>query len=190
MTKLEPEQIQDLGQRLPSGPEDWPVDVSLEEVENWPEPYRSKALRLADITWAAGFFEGEGSIVAYSRHGSGRAAVLRMHVAQVDPRPLERLARILGCGKVRGPYKKSNPRARPQWNWQAENRRAQDAFALMVPWLIQKAEKGTLAIEQRAASLVESKERHREAMREVMRGNTRGRGWAPPKPLSSDRSLW
>lgn len=60
-----------------------------------------------ELAWAAGFFDGEGSISVSApqhKHSIGRA--LKIAIAQVDRRPLDRFIRAMGnVGNVKGPYK-------------------------------------------------------------------------------------
>jgi hypothetical protein len=60
------------------------------------------------IEWAAGFFEGEGSI-------SWSARSMSLDVAQVDLQPLEWFAKAVGLGRITGPY--SSPAQQTQ-DWQ------------------------------------------------------------------------
>lgn len=70
-----------------------------------------------ELAWAAGFFDGEGSISCSETkrvHSNGRA--LKLGIAQVDPRPLERFVKIFGIGKVNGPYNPSS-KGRPYYEF-------------------------------------------------------------------------
>ena len=53
-----------------------------------------------DIAWAAGLFEGEGSIVTDSSQPNARS--IRMEMTDQDV--MERFLRIVGYGKLNGPY--------------------------------------------------------------------------------------
>lgn len=66
------------------------------------------------IAWAAGLFEGEGSITIYNRLG-GKSVM--MCLAMSDEDVVRRFFSIVGCGKVyfRAPREKQN---KPQWRWQ------------------------------------------------------------------------
>jgi hypothetical protein len=83
------------------------------------------------VPWAAGFFEGEGSITECG----GR---LRAQVKNTDFEVLTRFAEIVRVGVVYGPYTRSHPdgfRRKPAWLWVAEEYDALDALALLGPWL-------------------------------------------------------
>ncbi len=62
------------------------------------------------LAWVAGFMDGEGSF-AYARNG--QYAKVIAHATQKDRRPLDRMVRILGFGKVYGPYDRAANRMMP-----------------------------------------------------------------------------
>ena len=60
-----------------------------------------------ELAWAAGFFDGEGSL---SCSGGKRAGHLRVDVSQIEPTTLRRFqAAIGGLGNVYGPWQRSRP---------------------------------------------------------------------------------
>lgn len=68
-----------------------------------------------DRAWAAGFFDGEGTISVAdtaSRRGSLRAKQIKASCNQIDAEVLYRFRDAVGVGAVRGPYGK-NRRRRP-----------------------------------------------------------------------------
>ena len=86
-----------------------------------------------ELAWAAGFFDGEGSIQL-------RKTGLQLYVGQTDPRPLERFAAAVGVGKVNGPYgpyaRNGTPNTwKPMYAWQVGGRKAEAVFALLQPFL-------------------------------------------------------
>jgi hypothetical protein len=69
--------------------------------------------------WAAGFFDGEGTIGVY---GDPRWPQARMEIAQASaftaPDTLDRFRRIVGAGKVTGPRILRSPWSKlPQYRW-------------------------------------------------------------------------
>jgi len=65
--------------------------------------------------WAAGFFDGEGSVSRCRSGGSGRYYP-SIHVSQVNPIPLIRFSLAVGLeGCVRGPYIKRSNKCKPVW---------------------------------------------------------------------------
>jgi len=86
-------------------------------------------MKREELAWASGFFEGEGS-VAHQGYN------FRIDAAQVDREPLEQLLKIIGLGKIYGPYKRENPRARPLSYWTVCGYEKVQAVACMLwPWL-------------------------------------------------------
>lgn len=82
----------------------------------------------ADVAWAAGFLEGEGTF----RAGTG-TKLLSIDAHQVQLQPLERLQRVLG-GKIYGPRFRKTPTgkdAQPCYIWYAFNEEADAAMSLL-----------------------------------------------------------
>jgi hypothetical protein len=76
-----------------------------------------------ELAWAAGFFDGEGSI-SLSRTGPVSANVwhvLRLDANQIDRRPLDRFARAVGVGAVRGPYTHGRNTKRQRYMFVVQN---------------------------------------------------------------------
>lgn len=84
-------------------------------------------MRVTEIAWAAGFFDGEGC-TSVSRKGPWRQ--VQMFVAQSgSPVLLHRFRRAVQTGRVRGPYRGSNPRAKLKYTWHVSSR--PDALRVM-----------------------------------------------------------
>lgn len=65
------------------------------------------------IGWAAGFFEGEGTV-------SRRAGSHFIAINNTDLHSLERFHAAVGVGRVRGPYGPYNALSKkPHWTWSA-----------------------------------------------------------------------
>jgi hypothetical protein len=87
--------------------------------------------RREEIAWAAGLFDGEGSITL-----SGRC--LHVRLRNTDLELVERFHAIIGIGTVYGPYSRQPQdglRRKPVWDWVAREEDALDALALMWSWL-------------------------------------------------------
>lgn len=68
--------------------------------------------RVAQLAWAAGLIEGEGSI-----HVRSTGAVV-LTVVMTDVDVLQRLQRTFGKGSIVGPYQhKGQAHYKPQWHW-------------------------------------------------------------------------
>lgn len=84
-----------------------------------------------DYAWAAGFYEGEGTIHLMK---SGGSVVLAVN--QVTLEPLERLVEIFG-GMIYGPHSYNDNQ--PIYRWNVYNRQhAQQIILKMWPWLSQR----------------------------------------------------
>jgi len=80
----------------------------------------------ADIAWAAGFLEGEGSFSA--RRGP------KVTACQVDLEPLERLRSLFG-GVM---FKRKTPKGTPAWVWAANGTRGAGVIFTVFPFLSQR----------------------------------------------------
>lgn len=102
-----------------------------------------------DITcaWAAGFFDGEGSvnIARNMQHSTGKLYhVLAAEVAQVDPRPLLELKERWGGIIVsRDP---STPNAKFSFRWQIRSAGAEAFLRDIRPWARVKGEEIDIAM--------------------------------------------
>jgi len=84
-----------------------------------------------EVAWAAGFFEGEGTITQ-----NGGRLVARLN--NTDSEPVYRFAKIARFGEVYGPYQyeqRDGCRRKPYWVWLAEEYDALEVLELLWPWL-------------------------------------------------------
>lgn len=65
-----------------------------------------------ELAWAAGFYEGEGSIGSYSQSIKSKRSRLVLTVDQVYREPLDRFHSAVVHGTVRGPYARKGARAK------------------------------------------------------------------------------
>jgi hypothetical protein len=86
-----------------------------------------------EIAWAAGLFEGEGTIT----HARRRSPGLLVAVTMTDEDVVRRFDEVVDRGKVYGPYSPPSYRDRwkPFWRWQATGDAAHDVLDLIGPWL-------------------------------------------------------
>lgn len=111
-------------------PDRFAVETRLDGLPMHKDPKTDPAE--TDLAWAAGLFEGEGSITC-----SGRAP--RLQLKMTDPEPVERFCEILG-GTLYGPYenhsgeKDGYPRS-PFYLWVSTRDEARAAFEKMRPWM-------------------------------------------------------
>lgn len=89
---------------------------------------------IEEIAWAAGFVDGEGHF-GYRRR-SGERGTPVFCVSQVRPEPLERLARVLGLGRVLGPYLNNSPNSQPYYRIEIQGFRVtQQVIAILWNYL-------------------------------------------------------
>jgi hypothetical protein len=111
-----------------------------------------------ELAWAAGFFDGEGTITYTSRNtlvsGRRRAGDLYVGVDQavsphdgIDGTPppvLVRFAAAMGGGALKGPY--HYPPRRPLFKWYVRNDEADRVLALLWPFLSATKRRQALAV--------------------------------------------
>jgi hypothetical protein len=71
----------------------------------------------SDVAWAAGFFEGEGSISPSTRRG--RIEGMSVSLGSTDYDVIERFSKIWGCGSLCGPYQRGTHK--PIWHFRIHN---------------------------------------------------------------------
>lgn len=84
-----------------------------------------------EVAWAAGLFEGEGTI-------SVSSGTVTVRVRNTDDWVIERFADIVERGTVYGPYShngRNGFRRKPFWDWVAQAYDALDVLALLGTWL-------------------------------------------------------
>jgi hypothetical protein len=87
-----------------------------------------------EIAWAAGLFDGEGSITHTDRD-------LQLLLKNTDVELVRRFAAIVERGRVYGPYtheSRDGYRRKPFWMWLAKGDAAHDVVDLLASWLSQR----------------------------------------------------
>jgi hypothetical protein len=87
----------------------------------------------SSIPWAAGLFEGEGTIVVRPDRGS-----IQVVLYGSDEDVVRRFARTIGLGKVFGPLMRSKQDGSPakdMWEWRAYSSNARQALEMILPHL-------------------------------------------------------
>jgi hypothetical protein len=98
----------------------------------------------AERAYAAGLFDGEGSVGAYR----GRPAECKLWLTDEDL--LERFAATVGVGRIKGPYRRGPASRKPMWAWSVRTHaEVAEVFRLIGPWLGQRR---TEAFEQALGS--------------------------------------
>ena len=88
-----------------------------------------------EIAWAAGLFEGEGSITHFPRNRD--SFDLQVALTMTDEDVARRFDEIVGRGKVYGPYHPPSydDRHKPFWRWMANGDAGHDVLDLLGTWL-------------------------------------------------------
>jgi len=86
-----------------------------------------------EIAWAAGLFEGEGSITQSGGH-------VRLSLTMTDEEPIRRFVKIVRRGAVYGPYAyerwADGHERKPFWTWVCYDRaEARVTIEHLAPWL-------------------------------------------------------
>ena len=84
-----------------------------------------------EIAWAAGLFDGEGSITHTRRD-------LQVLLKNTDFELVDRFERIVERGRVYGPYERQERDGfvrKPAWLWVAHGDAGHDVIDLLAPWL-------------------------------------------------------
>lgn len=86
-----------------------------------------------DIAWAAGLFEGEGSIGGGL---IGTKAAARLFLCTTDKDVLERFREVVGLGVIESGPRKSSLGKKPIWLWRVSSfQHTQAIIAAFWPWL-------------------------------------------------------
>jgi hypothetical protein len=89
-------------------------------------------MKKTEVAWAAGFFEGDGSIYVYRSHRNPKGYI-RLSVTQVTTERLERFEAAMGVGSVVGPY---HHKGTTKWMWRvAAKKDVRHSLNLMWPYL-------------------------------------------------------
>lgn len=94
------------------------------------------------IAWAAGFFDGEGSVGLFRARAGGKVMTLRIRVGQRTPESLERLVLLFG-GSIW--HRRATDHQTEYYEWAKSSHPAFEALAEMEPYLIVKRSQVQLA---------------------------------------------
>lgn len=75
------------------------------------------------IEWAAGLFEGEGSVSIYKIANRSNSYRTIISLRSCDKDVLEKFCSIVGVGKVLGPYQNKNKNRKDWYDWAVQNYR-------------------------------------------------------------------
>lgn len=95
------------------------------------------------IAWAAGLFEGEGSIFAGKERGS-----ITLALSMTDEDVVRRFHEVIGRGTVVGPHHRSGQK--DQWTWRCSTLDAEVILQALIPWLgVRRTERAEEALQAR-----------------------------------------
>jgi hypothetical protein len=80
-----------------------------------------------EIAWAAGLFDGEGSVTIKKRGGA------TIQLGMTDLPLVERFTRVVGVGSISGP--RIQPNRKPSWVWFACGLNAVSVARLLLPYV-------------------------------------------------------
>jgi len=114
-----------------------------------------------DIAWAAGLYEGEGSISPGLLKRKNRFHYLNCSLSMTDEDMVRKFHGIVKMGHVHGPYNATGPSAKPhykpRWIWQTSKFACvQQLIVLFWPWMGERRRK-----------------RHRELLVEYVAANSK-----------------
>lgn len=103
-----------------------------------------------ELAWAAGFFDGEGSIGIYKRTqycGGKKYWGWRVsaRLVGVHKPSIERFASIVGIGTV-GTMKRATRTGKKVWRWSAFDKQVPPSMLPLLPYLIVKADQVRLSV--------------------------------------------
>jgi hypothetical protein len=82
-----------------------------------------------EIAWAAGLFEGEGSMAL------GKTYAAQLVLCMTDEDAVARFADICGCGQIYPYPGRRAGKDKPQWRWVAGDKRSvEDVLGALMPW--------------------------------------------------------
>jgi hypothetical protein len=140
----------------------------------------------AERAYAAGFFDGEGSVTINSFRDDSRSWKLSVVVGQLDPRPLRFLLKRWG-GQISG------PRVNGQYEWRIHSASAARFLSDVHPYLIVKAEQAAIVAEfrrrmgaSRGRNGIGQAERDRrdDLRQQLLVLNRRGKRWEDESALA------
>jgi len=86
-----------------------------------------------DLLWLAGILEGEGTFALI--HHERNVGTPRVQMRSADRDVIERVVKIVGQGKVGGPYRKTGaaPHHAPMWGWIASSKESLKLMSVLFP---------------------------------------------------------
>ena len=111
--------------------------------------------RQLDLAWAAGFFDGEGSVSlrrTWTKATNRKTYSLYLRLCQVDRAVLQHFVDVVGYGKIAATprqYGKHSGLRAPTYAWCAAGAGSEVILTALLPYLTLKRERALLALEYR-----------------------------------------
>lgn len=74
-----------------------------------------------DLAWAAGLFEGEGSLGLTAIKNRANSIKVSAVICMTDKDIIERFTAVMGFGVMKGPYKSSYPTGKLRYTWEVQS---------------------------------------------------------------------
>lgn len=113
------------------------------------EPSAKSALPIADLAYAAGFFDGEGHIRIQQHSARCRTFMLQATATQATLFPLDWLQERFG-GTVASRLQGYRGEQRAQYTWQISSAGAERFLRLILPYMLVKRDEAEIALQFRA----------------------------------------
>ncbi|MGH7410270.1 MAG: hypothetical protein ACREJ6_04310 [Candidatus Methylomirabilis sp.] len=113
----------------------------------------SDSISRVDLAYAAGFFDGEGSISILKAREGQRGPKICISASQTRPRVIKWLQELFGCGSVHHypvetrPIGRTGKPIRPLWLWSVSGDKAVEIIILLKPFMRVKHNEVTLIME-------------------------------------------
>jgi hypothetical protein len=112
-----------------------------------------------ELSWAAGFYDGEGSSKKVKYHYKSKKGLpkkpnenVSMSLSQCDLAPLKRfLKAVSGIGRINGPYQYYSNK-RPYWVWSTSCSSADKVFNMLKPFLCSAKKKQFMTVKKEVTS--------------------------------------
>ena len=102
---------------------------------------------MLSLEWAAGFFEGEGNATVRKHNKADKIyPCLTLQLSQVDRRPLDEFVKIVGGGKVRGPYGPYGTTKQAYYQYAISGKDAIPVAESLIPLMFAKGEQVQIAL--------------------------------------------
>lgn len=92
------------------------------------------------LEWAAGLFEGEGTIIIRKARLKNRekSDTIDVQLSSIDYDVLSEFCRIIQVGKIYGPYGPYQPNRKPFWKWSVYGENAIRVLKDLEPFLLSR----------------------------------------------------